>query len=83
MIEGFLLGDGNVSISTSRSSSSLERRIDELVRLDNAGVDDREDDGGLISRECCRTTGINGTKALGDEWELTSDVVVVDDDGLE
>ena len=60
-----LLGDGRVSISTSKSSSSLERRMDKLVLFDNAGVDERDDDGGLISRECCRTTGINGIKALG------------------
>ncbi len=52
------LGDGidSMSISTS-SSSSLKRRVEEYVWLDNA----RDE---LISTECCRTIGISGTNAL-------------------
>ncbi len=55
-----LLGDGRVSMSTSESSSSLDRRTDELVLFDNTGVDEEEEGGEVISTECCRTMGING-----------------------
>lgn len=79
-----LLGDGNVSISISESSSSVDRRIDEFVLFDSTGVDDEEDDGGGVkSTECCRALGVSGTKALIDWVGLTSNAVVEDGDGVE
>ena len=72
-----LEGGGKVSISTSESSSSLDRRAEESVRFDRTGVDEEEEGGEMISTECCRRIGRSGRKAL-DEWlELTSKLVLV------
>jgi len=72
------VGDGidSISISASSSSSSLKWRVEESVRFDNTGDD-------VISMECCRIIGISGTNALGEWFELTSNVVGDDNDGVE
>jgi hypothetical protein len=53
-------------MSTSESSSSLDRRVDRSVLFDKTGVDDDDDGGEVISTECCRSIGRSGKKALGE-----------------
>lgn len=74
-------------MSTSESSSSLDRRADDgSVLFDKTGVDDDDEGGDVISTECCRRTGRSGKKAVGEWLEVTSKLLLVlgdDGDGVE